>query len=168
MPRRMRDTRVAAAAFGAIAAIAAGLLAGSPGSAVAAEFKATADAATILYDAPSNRAKPLFVLGRDTPLEVIVALDGWVKVRDVGGSIGWVEKKAVGERRIVVVRVPLAEVRAAAEDTAPIVFRAELNVLLEVAEAATSAAAATAPGWIKVRHRDGQAGFVRLAQVFGI
>ena len=165
MPRRRRGARVAAFAA---AAIATGLLAGAPDDAAAAEYKVTADPGTILYDAPSNRAKPLFVLGRDTPLEVIVALDSWIKVRDVGGSIGWVEKKAVGERRAVVVRVPLAEVRASADDAAPIVFRAELNVLLEVAEPATSAATASAPGWIKVRHRDGQAGFVRLAQVFGI
>ncbi len=165
MPRRRRDARVAAVAA---AAIAAGFLAGAPTDAAAAEYKSTADAATILYDAPSNRAKPLFVLGRDTPLEVIVALDSWVKVRDVGGSIGWVEKKATGDRRAVVVKVPLAEVRASADDAAPIVFRAELNVLLEVAEPAASAATATFPGWIKVRHRDGQAGFVRLAQVFGI
>lgn len=164
MPRYRRGARVAAVAA---AALATGLLAGAS-PAAAAEYRTTADAATILYDAPSNRAKPLFVLGRDTPLEVIVALDSWVKVRDVGGSIGWVEKKAVGERRVVVVRVALAEVRAGADDAAPIVFRAELNVLLEVAEPATSAATATSPGWIKVRHRDGQTGFVRLAQVFGI
>ena len=25
-----------------------------------------------------------------------------------------------------------------------------------------------APGWVKVRHRDGQTGYVRLAQVFGL
>ena len=48
----------------------------------------------VLYDAPSAKAKPLFVLGRDTPLEVIVPVEGWIKVRDSGGTIGWVEKKA--------------------------------------------------------------------------
>jgi SH3-like domain-containing protein len=113
-----------------------------------------------------RRAKALFVLGRDT-LEVIVALENWTKVRDVG-EIGWVEKKTLAERRTLVVRVPLAEIRATPDDAAPLLFRAELNVLLEPAEAVTSASATASPGWVKVRHRDGQTGFVRVAQVFGL
>ena len=79
------------------------------------------------------------MLGRDVPLEVIVPVEGWIKVRDVGGTIGWVEKRTLGDRRTLVVRVPLAEVRAIPDDAAPIVFRAEQNVLLELAEPATSA-----------------------------
>jgi SH3-like domain-containing protein len=134
----------------------------------AADFRSTSEPATILYDAPSAKGKPLFVLGRDTPLEVIVPLEGWVKVRDVGGSIGWVEQKSVSNRRMLVVRVPLADVRAVPDETAPVVFKAEHHVLLEAAEAATSAATTAAPGWVKVRHRDGQVGYVRVSQVFGL
>ena len=122
----------------------------------------------MLYDAPSAKAKPLFVLGRDTPLEVIVPVEGWSKVRDAGGTIGWVEKKSLADKRTLVVRVPLAEVRANPDDDAALVFRAEQNVLLDLAETATSAATTTAPGWVKVRHRDGQVGFVRITQVFGL
>ena len=163
MTRRQRRTvparvRAAVAAVLCVAGVAAG----------AAEFRSTADPATVLYDAPSTRSRGLFVLGRDTPLEVIVVLEGWVKVRDVGGSIGWVEAKSVSDRRTLVVRVPLAEVRASPDDAAPLIFRAELNVLLEPAEPATSTATTSTPGWIKVRHRDGQTGYVRVAQVFGL
>lgn len=149
-------------------AVAGVLLGAASSAAVAAEFRSTADPATVLYDAPSTKSKGLYVLGRDTPLEVIVVLEGWIKVRDVGGSIGWIEKKSLAERRTLVVRVPLAEVRATPDDAAPLVFRAELNVLLEPAEAATSTTTTATPGWIKVRHRDGQTGYVRVAQVFGI
>jgi SH3-like domain-containing protein len=133
-----------------------------------AEFRAVAEAATVLYDAPSAKSKAMFVLGRDTPLEVIVPVEGWVKVRDVAGTIGWVDSKALGERRTLVVRVPLAEVRATPDEAAPLVFRAEANVLLDLAETVASASAAAAPGWVKVKHRDGQAGFVRITQVFGL
>jgi len=59
------------------------------------------------------------------------------------------------------------DVRAAAEESAPVVFRAERDVLLDVAETAQSPSATLMPGWIKVRHRDGQTGFIRLSQVFG-
>ena len=68
---------------------------------------------------------------------------------------------------MVVVRAPAADVRAAADEGAPVVFRAERDVLLELAEPAASPAATAMPGWVKVRHRDGQTGYVRLAQVFG-
>jgi SH3-like domain-containing protein len=164
---RRRDSApnpwVAAGAFAA----AALCVAPAP-CAGAAEYRAIGDPATVLYDAPSIKAKPLFVLGRDTPLEVIVPLEGWIKVRDVGGTIGWIERKALTDKRSLVVRVPLAEVLTTADPAAPLVFRAELGVLLELAEPAPSAGATANPGWVKVKHRDGQAGFVRIAQVFGL
>ena len=142
------------------------LLAAAP--LAAADFRATVEPATLLYDAPSTKAKPLFVLGRDIPLEVIVPVEGWSKVRDAAGTIGWVEKKALGEKRMLEVRVPVADIRAGPDEGAPLVFRAENGVLLEMAESAASAAATSAPGWVKVRHRDGQTGYVRIAQVFGL
>jgi SH3-like domain-containing protein len=144
------------------------VLAIAANAAAAAEFLATADAATVLYDAPSAKARPLFVLSKDTPLEVIVPVEGWTKVRDVGGTIGWIEKKSLADRRSLVVRVPAAEVRANPEDAAPLVFRAESGVLLELAEPATHSTTTATPGWVKVRHRDGQMGFVRITQVFGL
>jgi len=136
--------------------------------AAAADFRSTGETATLLYDAPSTKAKPLFVLGRDVPLEVIVPVEGWIKVRDAAGTIGWVERRALADRRTLVVRVPLADVRASPDDAAPLVFRAEQNVLLELAEPATGASTTAAPGWVSVKHRDGQAGYVRIAQVFGL
>jgi hypothetical protein len=77
------------------------------------------------------------------------------------------QSKLLSDKRMVVVRAPVADVRAAAEEGAPVVFRAERDVLLEIAEAAASPSTTQMPGWIKVRHRDGQAGYVRLSQVFG-
>jgi len=136
--------------------------------AVATDFRSTVEPATLLYDAPSTKAKPLYVLGRETPLEVIVAVEGWTKVRDVGGTIGWVEKRTLTDRRSLVVRVPLADIRAAPDDAAPLVFRAEQNVLLEPAEVLTVPSTTEAPGWVKVRHRDGQVGYVRIARIFGL
>ena len=62
-------------------------------------------------------------------------------MRDAGGTIGWIERKTLADRRTLVVRVPVAEVRARPDDGAPLVFRAEQNVLLELAEPATSAGA---------------------------
>ena len=133
----------------------------------AADFRATSEAATVLYDAPSARAKPMFVYGRDVPVETLVSVEGWTKIRDASGTIGWMQAKSLSDKRMVIVRTPFADVRAAGDDSAPVVFRVERDVLLEVAETAESPSATAMPGWLKVRHRDGQSGFIRLAQVFG-
>ena len=137
-------------------------------AALAAEFRVTVEAPTLLYDAPSAKARPLFVYGRDVPVEVLVSVEGWTKVRDVGGAIGWIASRGLGDKRMLVVRVPAADIRANPDEAAPVVFRAEQNVLLELAESASSPTATGTPGWVKVRHRDGQVGFVRLPQVFGL
>jgi SH3-like domain-containing protein len=138
-----------------------------PLAAIAADFRATADPATVMYDAPSARAKPLYVYGRDVPVETLVAVEGFTKIRDASGTIGWVPSRMLSDKRMLVVRAPAADVRAAADDGAPVVFRADRDVLLEIAEAATSPSTTSMPGWIKVRHRDGDVGYVRLSQVFG-
>jgi Uncharacterized protein conserved in bacteria len=139
-----------------------------PLAASAADFRSTRDPATVLYDAPSARAKPLFVYGRDVPVESLVSVEGWTKVRDASGTIGWMQAKSLADKRMLVVRAPVADVHATPEDSAPVVFRANRDVLLELAEFAASPAATATPGWVKVRHRDGQTGYVRLAQVFGL
>jgi len=133
----------------------------------ASDFRATSDPATILYDAPSARAKPMYVYGRDVPVETLVSVEGWTKVRDAAGTIGWMQSTALANKRMVVVRAPGADVHAAADDASPVVFRADRDVLLEIAEPAASPVATATPGWVRVRHRDGQAGYVRLTQIFG-
>jgi len=134
----------------------------------AADYRSTAEPATVLYDAPSARAKPMFVYGREVPLETLVTVEGWTKVRDMQGAIGWVATKGLAEKRMLVVRAAAADVRGAPEEGAAVVFRAEQGVLLELAEPATTATATATPGWVKVRHRDGQTGYVRVAQVYGL
>ena len=81
------------------------------GAAAAAQFHSTTDVA-VLYDAPSAKARPLFVLAKDTPLELIVTVEGWMKIRDVGGTVAWVDRKVVGDKRMLVVRAPMADVLA--------------------------------------------------------
>jgi SH3-like domain-containing protein len=140
------------------------VLALAAGAAWGSEFRSTSEAA-VLYDAPSLKSKALFALGRDYPLEVVVNVEGWLKIRDLGGTVAWIEKKSVSERRMLVVRNPTADILAQPEASAPVVFKAEQNVLLELVD--PSYATAT-PGWAKVRHRDGQMGFVRIQQVWGL
>ncbi len=144
-----------------LACAAALLLVFAPAAARAADFRSIAENAAVLYDAPSLKAKKLFVIGRNYPVEVIVVVEGWIKIRDAGGALAWIESKALSGRRTLMVKTPLADIRQAADDAAPLVFQAEHSVLLELVEL-------TGNGWARVTHRDGQSGYVKLSQVWGV
>jgi SH3-like domain-containing protein len=128
--------------------------------ALALDYLAVTEAAPA-YDAPSAKSKPMFVVFAGTPVELVVSLEGWSKVRDSRGDLIWIEKKHLAEKRNVIVRHDRAQVRAAAEDKAALVFEAEHDVVLELLEAVPG-------GWVKVKHRDGQSGFLKASQVWGL
>ena len=128
--------------------------------ALAADYLSIAEGPAIFYDAPSTKAKKIFVGSRYLPLEQVVSLEGWVKVRDNSGKLSWVEKRMVSDKRMVLVTAPLSSARKIPETEAPVVFQASLNVALEWLED-------THIGWIKVRHPDGATGYVRNSEVWG-
>jgi SH3-like domain-containing protein len=130
------------------------------GAAHAAEFKSVGAAPAVMYDAPSERGRKMFVAPRGMPVEVVLAYGEWMKVRDVAGDLSWVEARALDARRQLIVNVSGAKVRAAADDASPVVFTADRGVLLELADPISS-------GWIKVRHRDGQSGYIKASDVWG-
>jgi len=136
-------------------------LAASAAPTAAAEFRTIAENGTLMYDAPSVKAKKLFVASRDYPVEVVVSVDAWVKVRDRAGDLSWVERKALSDKRTVVVTAPFADVRQAPNDQAPLVFQAQQGVVLVLAEPQAGA-------WIKVRHADGQIGYLKISQIWGL
>jgi SH3-like domain-containing protein len=128
---------------------------------LAGEFRSIGENATPMYDAPSLKASKLFVASRLYPVEVIVQVDNWIKVRDLVGDLAWVEKKSLSDLRTVVVTAALADVYQRAEEGAPTVFQARKGVALEITELGAGL-------WVKVRHLDGQTGFVRANQVWGL
>jgi len=142
-------------------ALAVSILLALAGPAAAAEFRSIAESGTLMYDAPSVRAKKLFVASRLYPVEIVINIDTWAKVRDHAGDLVWVEKKALSDKRTVIVTAAVAEARQTASDQAVLVFQAQKGVALDIAEP-------PAGGWIRVRHADGATGYVRVTQVWGI
>jgi SH3-like domain-containing protein len=125
------------------------------------QFRSIGDAPAVMYDAPSMRATKLYVGGRNLPVEVIASDGTWVKVRDPFGGLSWVEKKALVDRRTVLVAAPMADVRQRPDDNAPLAFQVQQGVVLDLVEVGTT-------GWAHVRHADGAMGYVRVGQVWGI
>lgn len=130
-------------------------------TAQAADFRSVSEPAAILYDAPSIKAKKRFILGRGYPVEVVVTVEGWTKIRDAGGELAWIENKNLNERRTVLVKPALADVRASADDKAALVFQAEQNVVLDLNDLSGT-------GWARVTHRDGQSGYIKVTAVWGL
>ncbi len=135
------------------------LLAGTV-AANAAEYVSVSDSTAILYDANSTKAKKLYVIGRFTPLETVVNLQGWIKVRDSAGTLAWIERRAVSDRHFVLVTVPLAAVRKAPDMNAPVLYQVAHHVLME-------SLGVNGGGWIKARHQDGSTGYMRSVDVWG-
>lgn len=126
-----------------------------------AEFRTVADLAAVLYDAPSAKAKKLYILNLGYPVEIVVVVEGWTKIRDAGGELAWIESKALAGKRTVMVKVPVAQVRQNPDDQAPVVFQAQRDVILDLVDAER-------PGWLHVRHADGASGYIKPAQVWGV
>lgn len=137
------------------------LLALMPVSALALEFRSVAVPKAILYDAPSSAAKRVLLLSQNYPVEVIVNLGDWLKVRDAKGGISWIEAKQLSSKRMVIVTANNTEIRQAADAASSLVATLEKDVVLEMVDGKLN------NGWLKVKHRDGLTGFILISSTWG-
>lgn len=137
------------------------ILLAAMGSASAVDYRSVDVPAAILYDSPSQKAKKLYLIKAETPVEVVVRLDVWSKIRDAEGTLAWIESRSLSEKRMLVVIANSAEIRQADRDDAPVVAELGKWVAIEFDGAASA-------GWAKVHHRDGAKGFIKATQVWGL
>lgn len=130
-------------------------------TALALDFRSVAVTKATLYDAPSSVAKKVLLLSKQYPVEVMVNLGDWLKVRDAEGGLNWVEAKALSSKRTVLVCTANAEIRQAADANSKVLANVEKEVVLEVLDAKPT------NGWVKVKHRDGLIGYIMLASTWG-
>jgi SH3-like domain-containing protein len=130
-------------------------------SANALEFRSVAPAKAILYDAPSLEASKLYILSASYPVEVIVNLGDWVKVRDQLGGLSWIENKALSSKRTVLV-IAKTDVKLAEDAASALVATVEKDVVLELVSPLNK------NGWVKVKHKDGITGYVQASALWGI
>lgn len=129
-------------------------------SAYALEFRSVVPPKAVLYDAPSKEASKLFILSGGYPVEVIVNLGDWTKVRDQLGSLSWIENKQLSSRRMVLV-IAKTDIRMAEDATSALLATVDKDVLLELVSPGIK------NGWVKVKHRDGIIGFVQISSIWG-
>lgn len=124
----------------------------------ALDFRSTVNPAAILYDAPSTEAKRLFVLSKAYPLEIVVSITGWAKVRDNSGAMAWIALDQLSTTRTLIVR-NASVIRSAPKDTAPVTAQVAANVILTWLE--------NNGDWAKVRLPNQSVGYIKLNQVWG-
>ncbi|THF60696.1 SH3 domain-containing protein [Pseudothauera rhizosphaerae] len=136
-------------------------LALAAGAAHAIDYRSVGEPA-ILFDSPSAQGKRLFIVATGTPVEVVVVLDKWVKVRDAGGgALAWIEARQLADKRTLLVSAERATARRSPDENSPPAFEVVKDVVLDFAGAAGN-------GWVNVRHRDGASGYLRVTEVWGL
>lgn len=128
--------------------------------AFALDFKSVGASPAVMYDAPTEKGRRVYVAPRGMPVEVVLTYGEWSKVRDAAGTLSWMQSKALTPKRMVVISAANAKIFNSADESSPVAFSADKNVLLELIEG-------PANGWVKVRHRDGQSGFAKVGDVWG-
>jgi len=137
------------------------ILAFLPATACALEFRSISVPKAVLYDAPSPSAKKTLLLSQNYPVEVVVNLGDWLKVRDAEGALNWIEAKQLSNKLNVIVTSSKAEIRQYADVSSILIAMVEKDVLLEVIDSKLN------NGWLKVKHRDGAAGFILISSTWG-
>ena len=115
----------------------------------------------MLFDAPSERAKKIYIAPAGMPVEVVSVLRNWVKIRDSVGDLAWVERDALTEKRMVITLGQLA-VQREASNSAGSYFDVDGGVVLELLEERVVA------GFAKVRYASGEIGYVQADQIWGL
>jgi SH3-like domain-containing protein len=129
-------------------------------SMAAAEFRSVIVPKAVVYDTPSAQGKKVYLLGQGYPVEVIVNLAEWVKVRDQKGGLSWIDAKQLSPKRTLLV-VVLADIKPSPDMSVASIGRLEKDVVIDLLEPAKN-------GWVKVKHRDGLTGFIQTSAVWGL
>ncbi len=127
----------------------------------AMEFRTIAANKSVVYDAPSIEAKKLYIFGSGYPVEVIVNLGEWIKVRDHFGSLSWIQSKQLSPKRSVLILQDKTTLKLSEDVNSALLATLGKDVVVELL--ATSAK----NGWVKVKHRDGLIGFVPATALWG-
>lgn len=128
---------------------------------LALDYKSVAIAKAVMLDAPSSSANKLFIVPLGYPVEVIVNLGDWLKVRDNQGGINWLATKSLSDKRTVIVTLNQAEIRQTADESSSLLAIVNQDVVLDLIDVSPK------NGWLKVHHRDGITGYILNTSVWG-
>lgn len=127
--------------------------------ATAAEFASAASMETFVHSEPDEKSSIRYVVRKGYPFIVLNSDGDWVHVKDRDHESGWVSENQLSDERHAIVSASETSARERADDEAKILFKAKRGVIFKVV--------AQKDNWVHVRHFDGDAGWIRSADLWG-
>jgi len=128
------------------------------GTASAKRLSVAVDKANV-RSGPGTNNETLWSVGKYYPVDIIKKSGNWYRVRDFEGDIGWIHGRLLKEIRAVIVKSDIVNVREGPGTSFRVLFQAEKGVSFKVLKRKKR--------WLKVRHADGDVGWVHKSLVWG-
>lgn len=96
---------------------------------------------------------------RDMPVEILVAVEHWRKIKDYQGAIGWVHEKMLWSHREAMITGGVRALRVNPVANAAIIARAEPGVIGKLIECQG--------GWCRIEAGD-YGGWLQRSEIFGV
>jgi SH3-like domain-containing protein len=124
----------------------------APGTTLAGErVSVTRDIANVRA-LPGTQSDTLWQVEKYHPLQVIEKKGKWYRFKDFEGDTGWIHSSLVGKTPTVIVRVRRANIRTGPGTQYDVAFDADKGAPFKVLE--------TKGRWKKIRHADGDEGWI--------
>ena len=108
---------------------------------------------------PGTDHEILWSVGKYYPVDVIKKSGSWYQISDFEGDIGWIHESLLKDTPAVVVKDSLVNVRQGPGTNFKVLFQAEKGVSLKCLEEKKE--------WLKVKHADGEEGWIYKGLVWG-
>jgi len=128
-----------------------------------ADFMSVNADQAFLHEAPSDSTKKSYIVTKGYPLEVIVSLKEWKKVKDHEGLINWIKTSDLSSKRTVLNLKGDNSIYLEPSSASPILAKVNENVSLELLDAKKI------DDWVKVYSKVGDIeGFIKATDLWGI
>ena len=128
-----------------------------------ADFMSVNADQAFLHEAPSDSTKKSFIVTRGYPLEVLVSLKEWKKVKDHEGLINWIKTSDLSSKRSVLNLKGDNPIYLEPSSVSPILAKVNENVTLEILDEKKI------DDWVKVYSKVGDIeGFIKATDLWGI
>jgi len=130
---------------------------------VQADFISVKAKQAVLFEGPSNTTEKMFIVTEGYPLEVLVSLKDWKKVKDHNGKISWIESKYTHHERTVLILKDNAVIFNQANDKSHKLANVDKFVVLKLNSSMLFGS------WAQVKTQiEGLIGFINSKEVWGL
>jgi SH3-like domain-containing protein len=108
---------------------------------------------------PGTKHEILWSVGKYYPVDTLKKSGSWYKIRDFEGDEAWIHESLLKKIPAIIVKAPLVNVREKPSTDSRILFQAEKGVSFK--------RLGKMGDWFKVRHADGDIGWIHKSLVWG-